>query len=313
MAEPESHVPILGKTSYWRRVIASKYLILMFLPTLVYYVLFQYLPMFGIAIAFKNYNVRKGVWGSDWVGFRYFELFFSTPDFLILLKNTFLLGLYSVIWGFPAPLLLALLINEIRSSVFKRFVQTVSYLPHFISNVVVVSMLTMFLSPSGGLINTIIGLFGVEPVYFLSLPEAFRTIYISSGIWQSVGWGTIIYLAALTTVDPHLYEAADIDGAGRWKKIWHISMPSISSVIVLLLILNIGGLLSTGFEKVFLLYNPLTYETADIISTYTYRVGLVNGNFSYAAAIGVFNGVTNLLLLLAANSISKKYKEVSLW
>jgi len=313
MDKPYARSPLSPKTNYWRRVIASKYLIFMSLPMLIYYLLFQYLPMFGIMIAFKNYNVRKGVWASDWVGFKYFDLFFSTPDFLILLKNTFLLGFYSIVWGFPAPLLLALLINEIRSSVFKRFVQTVSYLPHFISNVIVVSMLTMFLSPSGGLVNSIIGLLGFEPIYFLSLPEAFRTIYISSGIWQGIGWGTIIYLAALTTVDPHLYESADIDGAGRWKKMWHISIPSITPIIILLLILNIGGLLSTGFEKVFLLYNPLTYETADIISTYVYRTGLVNGNFSYASAIGVFNGVTNLLLLLAANYLSKKYKQVSLW
>ena len=313
MDKPYASSTLPPKANYWRKVIASKYLIFMSLPMLIYYLLFQYLPMFGIMIAFKNYNVRKGVWASDWVGFKYFDLFFSTPDFLILLKNTFLLGFYSIVWGFPAPLLLALLINEIRSSVFKKFVQTVSYLPHFISNVIVVSMLTMFLSPSGGLVNSIIGLFGFEPIYFLSLPEAFRTIYISSGIWQGIGWGTIIYLAALTTVDPHLYESADIDGAGRWRKMWNISIPSITPIIILLLILNIGGLLSTGFEKVFLLYNPLTYETADIISTYVYRTGLVNGNFSYASAIGVFNGVTNLLLLLGANYLSKKYKQVSLW
>lgn len=299
---------------FTKRVNDSKYLLLLFLPAAVYYLIFEYGPMFGIVVAFKDYNVFKGVWASDWVGLKYFKTFlFDNPDFLVLLRNTFLLGVYSLAWGFPAPIILALLLNELRSTVFKRFVQTVSYLPHFISNVIIASMIGMFLSPSGGLVNKIIGWFGAEPIYFLSHSEYFRTIYVSSGIWQGVGWGTIIFLAALTSVDPHLYEAAELDGAGRWKKMLHVSIPGIVPVIVILLILNIGGLLGTGFEKVFLLSNPTLFETADIFSTYTYRVGLLQGNFSYATAIGVFNGVVGFVMIVGANYIARRTRETSLW
>lgn len=292
----------------------SKYLLLLFAPAALYYLLFEYGPMFGIVIAFKDYNVFAGVWASDWVGLKYFKIFlFENPDFLKLLRNTVLIGLYSLLWGFPAPIVLALLLNELRSMVFKRLVQTVSYLPYFISNVVIASMVVMFLSPDGGIVNLFLGLFGVDPIYFLSKPEMFRSIYVASGIWQGVGWGTIIYLAALTAVDPHLYEAAELDGAGRWKKMLHVSIPGIVPVIIVLLILNIGGLLGTGFERVFLLYKPLTYETADILSTYTYRVGLMEGNFSYAAAIGLFNGIVGFLLIIGANYAARKTRETSLW
>ncbi|WP_310735515.1 ABC transporter permease [Cohnella herbarum] len=292
----------------------SKYLLLLFLPTALYYLIFEYGPMFGIVVAFKDYNTFAGVWASDWVGLKYFRIFlFENPDFLKLLRNTFLIGVYSLVWGFPAPIVLALFLNELRSNIFKRVVQTVSYLPHFISNVIIVSMIVMFLSPDGGLINKLIGLFGEEPIYFLSKSEMFRTIFVSSGIWQGVGWGTIIYLAALTSVDPHLYEAAELDGAGRWKKMIHVSLPGIVPIIIILLILNIGGLLGTGFEKVFLLYNPMLYETADIFSTYTYRVGLLQGNFSYATAIGVFNGVVGFVLIVLTNYIARKTRETSLW
>ncbi|WP_308638354.1 ABC transporter permease [Paenibacillus silvisoli] len=298
---------------FLKRLRDNKLLILMILPMLLYYLLFEYLPMFGILISFKDYNVFRGVFASKWVGLRYYEFFFNSPDFLVILRNTFLLGFYSILFGFPAPILLALLINEIRHSVFKRFVQTVSYLPHFVSNVIIVSMLVMFLSPSTGLINIVLAKIGLEPVYFLIKPEFFRSIFVASGIWQGVGWGTIIYLAALTAIDPHQYESAEIDGAGRWKKMIYITLPSILPVIIILLVLNIGTLFATSFEKVFLLYNPLTYETADIISTYTYRTGLVQGNFSYATAIGVFNGILNFVLLYAANFTARKVKQVSLW
>ncbi|QJD86893.1 sugar ABC transporter permease [Cohnella herbarum] len=299
---------------FLKRMNDSKYLLLLFLPTALYYLIFEYGPMFGIVVAFKDYNTFAGVWASDWVGLKYFRIFlFENPDFLKLLRNTFLIGVYSLVWGFPAPIVLALFLNELRSNIFKRVVQTVSYLPHFISNVIIVSMIVMFLSPDGGLINKLIGLFGEEPIYFLSKSEMFRTIFVSSGIWQGVGWGTIIYLAALTSVDPHLYEAAELDGAGRWKKMIHVSLPGIVPIIIILLILNIGGLLGTGFEKVFLLYNPMLYETADIFSTYTYRVGLLQGNFSYATAIGVFNGVVGFVLIVLTNYIARKTRETSLW
>ncbi|WP_127588319.1 ABC transporter permease [Paenibacillus koleovorans] len=298
----------------WRKFKEGKYLLLLFLPAFLFYAIFEYGPMFGILIAFKDYNVFQGVWASDWVGLKYFKIFiFENPDFTVLLKNTVLIGLYSLIWGFPAPIILALLLNELRSVVFKRFVQTVSYLPHFVSNVVIASMVLLFLSPDNGLLNQIIGYFGVEPIYFMAKSELFRTVYVASGIWQGVGWGTIIYLAALTAVDPSLYEAAEIDGASRWRKMWHISLPGIVPVIVVLLILNIGGLLGTGFEKVYLLYNPMTYSTADIFSTYTYRVGLMQGNFSYATAIGVFNGLVGFFMIVGANYLARKTRETSLW
>lgn len=300
--------PGLGK-----RFRESRFLLLLVLPCIVYFILFHYVPMFGIAISFQKYNLFKGIWHSEWVGFHYYEMFFSNPDFFKLLRNTFLLGLYRIVFGFPAPIVLALLLNELRSAVFRRLVQSVSYLPHFISNVVVVSMIIVFLSPSGGLINRLIEMVGFEPVNWLMSPDWFRTIYVGSGIWQGVGWSSIIYLAALTAIDPHLYEAAEMDGAGRFRKMIHISLPGIMQTVVVLLILDIGHVLGIGFEKVFLLYNPATYETADIISTYVYRVGLVQGNYSYAAAIDLFTGVVNLAFLLGANYVSRKLGENSLW
>lgn len=296
-----------------KRFQESKYLLLLVLPCILYFIIFHYVPMFGILISFQKYNLFKGIWHSEWVGFKYYTMFFQNPDFFKLLRNTFLLGLYSLVFGFPAPIVLALLLNELRNMVFKRFVQTVSYLPHFISNVVMASMIVVFLSPSGGLANRIIEAIGFHPVNWLMQPEWFRTIFVSSGIWQNVGWSSIIYLAALTAIDPHLYEAAEIDGGNRWTKIWHISVPSIMPAIVILLILDIGHVLAIGFEKVFLLYNPATYETADIISTYVYRVGLVQGNYSYATAIGLFTSIIDLAFLIGANYLSRKASETSLW
>jgi putative aldouronate transport system permease protein len=308
---PQSVEP--RQISFRRRLNESKYLLLLVLPTVLYFVIFHYVPMFGIAISFQKYNLFKGVWGSEWVGFKYYTMFFQNPDFFKLLRNTFLLGFYSLVFGFPAPILLALLLNELRSMVFKRFVQSVSYLPHFISNVVIVSMIVVFLSPSGGIVNRLIEGIGLEQINWLMSPEWFRTIFVTSGIWQGVGWSSIIYLAALTAIDPHLYEAADMDGAGRWSKIRHISFPGIMPAIVILFILNIGHVLAVGFEKVFLLYNPATYETADIISTYVYRVGLVEGNYSYATAIGLFTSLIDLAFLVSANYLSRKAGETSLW
>jgi putative aldouronate transport system permease protein len=304
---------IKRRSTFWKDLVKARYLILLVLPALVYYAIFEYGPMFGLVVAFKDYNVFRGIWESKWVGFKYFRIFFSNPDFWPLFRNTFLLGFYSIVWGFPAPILLALLLNEIRNVVFKRVVQTVSYLPHFLSNVVVASMVIMLLSPTTGLVNKIIASLGFKPIYFLAIPEYFRTIYVASGIWQGIGWGTIVYLAALTAIDPHLYESAELDGAGRWKKMWHISIPGITPVIIVLLILNVGSLLATGFEKVILLYNPLTYSTADILSTYTYRTGLQQGNFSYATAIGMFNGVTSFILIYFSNMIARRIKGTSLW
>lgn len=296
-----------------KRLNKTKYLWLLFLPCLIYYILFRYAPMFGLVITFKNYNLFRGVWASEWVGFKYYVMFIKNPDFFILMRNTFLLGLYKLVFGFPAPIILALLLNEVRTAMFKRFVQTVSYLPHFISNVIVASMVIMFLSPSGGMINQLIEKLGFEPINFMMEPGMFRGIYVVSEIWQHLGWETIIYLAALTAIDPGLYEAASIDGANRWQKMWHVTLPGIAPAIVIIFILNVGKVLEIGFEKVFLMYNAAIYETADIISTYVYRTGLVGGNFSYAAAIDLFMGIISLIFIVSANTISRKMSENSLW
>ncbi|OUS69217.1 sugar ABC transporter permease [Paenibacillus sp. MY03] len=296
-----------------RRVIRDKYLLLLVAPTLLYLLLFKYIPMFGIVVAFKRYNLSKGVWGSDWVGLRYFQQFFSNPDAYEIIRNTFLLGGYKLLFGFPAPIILALLLNEVRKKAFKRFVQTVSYLPHFISTVVVSGMVVMFLSPTSGPINQLLQAFGLKPINFLMQAEWFRTIYVASDVWQGIGWGSIIYLAALTTIDPQLYEAAEMDGANRWKQTWHVTLPGLVPAIVILLILNVGSILEIGFEKVFLLYNPTTYETADIITTYVYRMGIIGGNFSYGTAVDICMGLVSLVFVLVANSISRRLTENSLW
>lgn len=312
--QPEFYTQTPKRSNLRRKFRESKYLLLLALPCVLYFFIFHYIPMFGILISFQKYNLFRGVWHSEWVGFKYYEMFFQNPDFFKLLRNTFLLSFYTILFGFPAPILLALLLNELKHAIFKRFVQSVSYLPHFISNVVVVSMITVFLSPSGGIVNRVIESLGFSAVNWLILPEWFRTIYVASGIWQGIGWSSILYLAALTAIDPHLYEAAEMDGAGRFRRMWYISLPGILPVVIMLLILDIGHMLEVGFEKVFLLYNPATFETADIISTYVYRIGLLQGNYSYATAIGLFTGIVNLILLVSANAFSRKVaKESSLW
>lgn len=311
--QQQLQVPAEKKQTLRKKLIRSKYLLMMFLPCLAYYLIFKYLPMFGIVISFKDYNLYKGIWASEWVGLHYYKLFFNSPEVWILLRNTILLGVYKLVFGFPAPIILALLINEVKNMLFKRFVQTVSYLPHFISNVVVAGMVTMFLSPSTGFINKIINNFGFDSIHFMNNPGMFRPIYVLSEIWQHVGWETIIYLAALTSIDPSLYEAADMDGASRMRKLWHVTLPGIASTITILLILNVGRVLEIGFEKVFLLYNPATYSTADILSTFVYRTGLAGGNFSYAAAVDLFTGVVSLIFIYTTNYVSRKVSETSLW
>lgn len=312
-----SNKPTPGLSARWRyaakRLHLSRYLLLLFLPCLIYFILFKYAPMFGLVISFKNYNLFKGIWASEWVGFKWYLMFFQNPDFFTLFRNTFLLGLYKLVFGFPAPIILALMLNELKNVIFKRFVQTVSYLPHFISNVVVASMVVMFLSPSDGIVNKFLSWFGIGPINFMVMPDLFRSIYMVSEIWQHVGWETIIYLAALTAVDPQQYEAAEIDGASRWKQTLHVTLPGIAPAIVILFILNVGKVLEIGFEKVFLLYNPAIYETADIFSTYVYRTGLSQGNYSYATAIDLFGGIISLIFVYSANYVSRKVSETSLW
>lgn len=305
--------PAAGKwKEIGRRLKKSRYMYVLFALPAAYYILFHYWPMYGIIIAFKDYNIVKGINGSPWAGFTHFEKFLTDPYFWKLVRNTLLLNIYELIWAFPAPIMLALLLNELRQQTFKKIVQSISYLPHFISTVVVCGMLVNFLT-TDGLINQIIKFFGGEPIQFLMQPEWFRTIFISSGIWQSIGWGSIIFLAALSGVDEEQYDAAKIDGANRWKQLLHVTLPGIAPTISIMLILNIGRLMSIGYEKIILLYNGSTYETADVISTYVYRRGLLGSDFSYGTAVELFQAVIGLVLLVTANRVSRKISETGLW
>ncbi|WP_407673441.1 ABC transporter permease [Paenibacillus silvisoli] len=296
----------------WTLIKKSRYYYLMFAIPFFYFIIFDYVPMFGILIAFKDYNVFDGILGSEWVGLKYFKDFLSDSYFYTIMRNTLLIGLYQIIFAFPAPIILALLLNELRSDKFKRFVQTVSYMPHFLSTVVVVGILVNFMSYEG-IINQFLGTLGVEPIQFLMIPEWFRTIYISSGIWQGIGWGSIIYLAALTGIDTQLYDAARMDGANRWKQVLHVTLPGIAPTIIVMLLFSIGAIMSVSFEKVLLLQNGANFETSDIISTYVYRRGLVSSDFSYATAVGLFNSFVALVFLGIGNYISRKVSETSLW
>lgn len=295
-----------------KRIKKSKYLYLIFLLPFLYYVIFHYAPMYGVLISFKDYNIAKGVFGSDWVGLKHFKKFLLDDYFWKLVRNTLLLNVYNLLWGFPIPIILALALNEVTNPKFKRVVQTVSYLPHFISTVVVCGMITNFLS-SNGIVNQVIKALGGKTVQFLMMPEYFRTIYVSTGIWQAAGWGSIVYLSALTGVDQEVLEAAMIDGANRWQRIRHVTLPCITPTISIMLIMQLGKLMNLGYEKILLLYNGSTYETADVISTYVYRRGVLGADFSYGTAVGLFQSVIGLILLMGANKISKKLSETSLW
>ena len=297
----------------WRRAIRRDWQLysLALLP-LLFFVIFRYLPMAGNVIAFRRFRPGGSIFGEYWVGLRYVRMFMSDPTFWDVFTNTLILGGLTLLVCFPLPIVLALLLNEVRTRYLKRFVQSVSYLPHFLSIVIVAGMLMQMLSVDG-VVNQLVNALGGEPTALLQKPEWFRAIYVSSEAWQTVGWGTILYLAALTTIDSDLYEAARIDGANRWRQTWHVTLPGIRPTMMTLLILNIGTFMAVGFEKILLIYNPLTYETADVISTYVYRVGIVSGNLSYAAAIGLFESIIGLTLVLSANFISRRTVGTSLW
>ena len=296
----------------WKRIKENKFLYLLFALPFLYYIVFKNGAMAWLLLAFKDFSARKGLWGSEWVGFEHFVNFFSTPDFFRLLRNTVLLSLYNLIFSFPVPVFLALMINEVQQKPFKKAVQSITYLPHFFSTVIICGMLVNFLT-SDGLINQIIVTFGGQPVNFLTDPRWFRTIYIASGIWQSAGWGSIMYLAALTGVDPQLYESAVIDGATKVQQTRYISLPSITPIISIQLLLSIGSMLTVGYEKIILLYNGSTYETADIISTYVYRRGLLGADYGYGTAVSLFQSVISLVLIVVSNKIAAKVGETSLW
>ena len=293
-------------------LVKNKYIYLMALPVVIWYVVFAYVPMYGLTMAFQDFSPRQGYFASPFVGFKHFESFFNSTYFFRLLKNTFLISFYDILLGFPAPIILAILINEIQSKSYKKIVQTVSYIPHFISVVIICGILTRFTS-SNGLFNDIIALFGGERSDLFTRSELFRSLFIGSGIWQGVGFGTIIYLAAISGIDVELYNASKIDGASKLKQIMYITIPSLLPTIMILLILRIGSLMSVGYEKIMLLYNPSIYETADVISTFVFRKGILDANYSYSAAIGLFNSIINFMLLMLANWFSRKTTDNSLW
>lgn len=296
----------------WRNIKRDRYLLLLILPVIAFFVIFHYYPMYGVVIAFKDFSISLGIMRSPWVGFRYFEQFFESIFFWRILRNTLLLSVYGLLWGFPIPIIFALILNEFTGK-FKRFVQSVSYLPHFISIVVVAGIMVNILSPQNGLVNNIIEHMGGQSINFLGDPRYFRTVFITSAIWQGFGWNSIIYLAAMTGIDPGLYEASIVDGANRFQQMRHITLPGIRNTIMILLILSIGNLMNVGFERVLLLYSPRTFETADVISTYVYRAGLLSWQYSFAAAVGLFNSIISVVLLVSCNKLSKRISEVSIW
>ncbi len=297
----------------WKEIRRSKQLYLLMLPTLIYFLLFFYRPIGFLQIAFKDYNPLLGASDSPWVGFKHFEAFFSNPYLGRLIRNTFMINLIQLVTIFPLTVAFALFINEIPSKRYKTIVQTASYMPHFISSVVVAGLVISFLSPSAGIINILIEKLGFERQYFLIKPEYFRTIYVAMGGWKGIGFGTILYTSAISSIDETLYEAARIDGAGRFRQMWHITFKSILPTIIIMFIMRMGNMLSVGYETIILLYQPTTYETADVISTYVYRRGLVDSDYSFSTAVGLFNSVISLTLVATANFISKKVTETSLW
>ena len=302
-----------GKKSLFRQYYKNKGLFLMFLPVLAYYIIFCYIPMGGIVIAFKDYNLMKGIWGSPWVGLENFRELFTTPSFYNILRNTVWISILRMVFGFPAPILLALLLNEIQHARYKKVVQTISYLPHFLSWVILAGVFQQLLSPSTGAVNAILQKIGIEPIYFLGDPKWFVFTIIVTGVWQGVGWGTIIYLAAISGIDPQMYEAAMLDGASRLKRVLYITLPSLAPTITIMLILNTGNILNAGFDQIMNMYNEAVYEVADIIDTYVYRRGLEGMQYSYSTAVNLFKNVIGLIFVLVTNKIAQKLGDSSLW
>lgn len=310
----KEHQRVKLRAAIWR----DRHLYLMLIPFVAFFAIFMYMPMYGLLMAFKDYSPFKGVWGSPWApmnGFYHFYSFFTGPYFTRVLGNTLWMNILLIIFGFPAPIIFALMLNEVRNKLFKTTVQTISYLPHFVSTVVVAGLVVNFLSPSSGIINFAYKwITGADSgIYFMAKPEYFRTIYVIMDVWKGAGFGSIIYTSALAGIDMELYEAARIDGAGRWRQMMSITIPGIIPTIAIMLIMRLGNILNLGYEAIILLYQPVTYVTADIISTYVYRIGLVDGNYSLSTAVGLFNGVVALIMVYASNTISQKVGEVGLW
>lgn len=296
------------------KLMRQNYQLYIFLiPAIVFIVLFMYTPLYGLQIAFKNYRGGDGIWGSAWVGLKWFNQFFSTPRCWEIVKNTLTISVYSLVAGFPLPICLAIILNYVKNLRFKKFAQTVTYMPYFISTVVLVAMMNLFFSPSSGFINTIIKSFGGEPVYFMGMSSLFPHMYVWSGIWQSMGYSSIIYIAALSGVSPELHESAVIDGANILQRIWHIDIPTIMPTMIILLIMSCGNIMNVGYEKVYLMQNDLIADVSEIISTYVYKIGLTNNQFSFSTAIGLMNNVINFVILVAANKLANKLFGSGLW
>jgi len=289
-------------------------LYLFLLPSVIHIAIFSYVPMYGIQIAFRNYKISSGFMGSEWVGWKWFERFINAPSFWEILKNTLHISIYSLLVGFPTPIILAFILNNVKNAKFKKFAQTITYMPHFISTVVLVGMMSVFFSPTSGVVNTILSWFGGSgKTYFMGLPEYFDHMYVWSGVWAGTGWGSIIYMAALAGVDPTLHEAAVVEGANKLQRIRHVDIPSIMPVIAIMLIMRFGQIMSVGYEKVYLMQNPLNLEVSETISTYVYKIGLLNRQYSYSTAIGLFNGIINFALIILMNKVIEKMTGSGLW
>ncbi|GGF99152.1 sugar ABC transporter permease [Paenibacillus albidus] len=297
----------------WTRIKRDYELYLFLLPIIVVYLLFKYYPMYGIQIAFKDFSASRGIWGSEWVGFKHFVDFFNDYNFWPIIKNTVILSFSSLVFSFPVPIIIAIMLNQMLAKRYKKFVQTVIYAPHFISTVVLVGMLNVFLSPNSGIVNHVISWFGGEPILFMADEGWFRPLYILSGIWQETGFATIIYLASLAGINPELHEAAVMDGASKWKRVWNVDIPGILPTIVILLILALGNMMSIGFEKAFLMQSDLNYATSNIIPTYVYEMGIQKAQYSFSTAVGLFNSLINIILIFTVNRIARKLTETSLW
>jgi putative aldouronate transport system permease protein len=310
MVIPENR---FGKKPLIKSILKTWQLQLIAIPVLAYFIIFCYVPMYGIILAFKDFNTSLGIWGSPWVGFKHFERFFKAYYFWPLIGNTVWLSLYGLIAGFPLPIIFALMLNELRSNKYKRVIQTVSYAPHFISQVVIVGLLMAMLSPNNGIINMILKALGFDTIYFIGSPKWFSTIYVFSGVWQELGFGSVIYFAALSGVSYELHEAAIIDGATKLQRIWHVNLPAIKPTIIILMIFSIGSIMNVGFEKIYLMQNDMVKDVSEVIATYVYKEGLGKARYDYTTAIGLFNSGINFILLASVNFISKKVGEISLW
>ncbi|MBB3111616.1 putative aldouronate transport system permease protein [Paenibacillus phyllosphaerae] len=295
------------------RLRRDKWMYVLLLPGLLYFIVFKYVPMWGALLAFKNYQPFVGFWKSEWVGFEHFRLFFDNPEFTMLLRNTLILSLYNLVFFFPAPIILALLLNEVRLAFYKRVIQTMIYVPHFISMVIVASLTYVFLTTEGGIVNELLLKYTGDKIDFLSSTEWFRPLIILQTIWKECGFGTILFLAALAGVDVEQYEAATVDGAGRWRKLWHITLPAIRSTIVILLILRMGHVLDNGFEQIYLMLNPLNREVAEVFDTYVYMMGITQGAFSYSTAVGLFKAVVGVILVLGTNHLAKRFGQTGIY